>query len=81
MNKKTLGMLLIGASFLFSSCIDDTYDLANKEIETDMQLKGNKLAFPLGSLSPIVLDSILVDSILDSIPFIKFDLDVLGLCG
>ena len=73
MYKKVLGMLLIGASFLVCSCIDDTYDLANKEVSTDMQIKGNKLSLPLGSLCPMPLDSLLVDSMLESIPFLKVD--------
>lgn len=59
MNKKALGMFLIGASFLFYSCVDDTYDLANKEVHTDIEIKGNKLALPLGSLRPFMLDSLI----------------------
>lgn len=61
MYKKALGMFLMGTLFFFCSCVDDTYDLANKEIKTDMQIKGNKLAVPLGSLSPFMLDSLLGD--------------------
>ena len=73
MNKKALGIFLIGASSLYCSCIDDTYDLANKEVSTDMQIKGNKLSLPLGSLCPMPLDSLLVDSMLESIPYLKVD--------
>ena len=70
MCKKALGMFLAGTLFLFGSCVDETYDLANKEIAMDMQMKGNKLALPLGSLRPFVLDS-LID--LESISMIKAD--------
>ena len=73
MNKKALGIFLMGALPLCCSCIDDTYDVLNKEISTDMQIKGNKLSLPLGSLCPIPLDSLLVDSLLDSIPILKVD--------
>ena len=73
MNKKALGIFLMGALSLCCSCIDDTYDVLNKEISTDMQIKGNKLSLPLGSLCPIPLDSLLVDSLLDSIPILKVD--------
>ncbi len=54
MNKKTLGMLLMGVSFFFVSCIDDTYDL-NKEITTDVESMDFKLALPVGSLKPFKL--------------------------
>ena len=58
MYKKVLGMLLMGALFFFCSCVDDTYDL-NKEIATDVAIKGNRLTLPLGSLRPIVIDSLI----------------------
>ena len=61
MTKKALGMFLIGASFLFYSCVDDTYDL-KKDIDTDVEIKGNKLAFPLGTLRPFMLDSLVNDT-------------------
>ena len=54
-------MFLIGASFLFYSCVDDTYDL-KKDIDTDVEIKGNKLAFPLGTLRPFMLDSLVNDT-------------------
>jgi hypothetical protein len=60
MNKKALGMFLLGTSLLFCSCVDDTYDL-KKEIDTDVEIKGNKLAFPLGTLRPFMLDSLVCD--------------------
>lgn len=72
MYKKVLGMFLMGALFFFCSCVDDTYDL-NKGITTDVAIKGNRLTFPLGSLRPMPLDSLLVDSMLESIPLLKVD--------
>lgn len=59
MCRKTLGMLLLGAAPFLYSCVDDTYDLANKEISTDVEIKGNKLALPLGSLRTVLLDSLI----------------------
>ena len=70
MCKKTFGMLLLGATSLFCSCVDDTYDLANKELSMDVKIAGNKLTLPLGSLRPIVLDSILD---LDAISVLEAD--------
>lgn len=70
MCKKSLGMLLMGAMAFFCSCVDDTYDLANKELAMDMKIEGNRLALPLGSLRPIVLDSILD---VTSIPVLETD--------
>lgn len=52
-------LFLMGTTVLLASCIDDTYDLANKELVTDVKIEGNKLALPFGSFSPIVLDSVL----------------------
>lgn len=63
MNKKYFGLFLLGTAVLCHSCIDDTYDL-KKGVATDVKIEGNKLSLPLGSLSPLVLDSLLnVDSI------------------
>ena len=59
MCKKTFGMLLLGATSLFCSCVDDTYDLANKELSMDVKIVGNKLALPLGSLRTVFLDSLI----------------------
>ena len=68
MYRKALGMFLLGTLFIFCSCVDDTYDLANKEISTDVEIKDNKLALPLGTLRPIFLESFLSDiDILDTI--------------
>ena len=58
MYKKALGMFLMGTLFIFCSCVDDTYDL-KKDITTDVEIRGNKLAIPLGSLQPFMLDSII----------------------
>lgn len=65
MCKKVLGLFLMGALFSLCSCIDDTYDFANKEIVTDVEIKGNKLALPLGSLRAIMLDSLINADSLD----------------
>lgn len=61
MYKRVLGVFLTGALIFFGSCIDDTYDLANKEISTDIEFKNNKLAFPLGSIQTFVIDSLFKD--------------------
>lgn len=64
------GALLLGALLVFCSCVDDTYDLSKKELSLDMKIEGNRIALPLGSLRPIVLDSILDVS---SIPMLEVD--------
>lgn len=56
---RKIGALLIGALFVFCSCVDDTYDLSKKDLSLDMKIEGNRIALPLGSLRPIVLDSLL----------------------
>lgn len=58
MYKKTFGMFLMGTLFFFCSCIDNNYDL-NKGIATDVEIKDNKLTFPLGSLQAVILDSLI----------------------
>lgn len=58
MCKKTFICSLFGALFFVCSCIDYNYDLANKEIATDVKIEGNKIALPVGSLKPVVLDSL-----------------------
>lgn len=70
MSSKKIGTLLVGALFSFCSCVDDTYDLSKKELSLDMKIEGNRIALPLGSLRPIVLDSILDVS---SIPVLEAD--------
>ena len=59
MCKKTLSVLLLGALSFLSSCVDNNYDLVNKEISTDVKLEGNKVALPVGSLKTVVLDSLI----------------------
>ena len=61
MYKKTLSLLQAGILVFFCSCVDATYDLANKEIATDVEMKDNKLSLPLGSLQAFMLDSLLGD--------------------
>ncbi len=67
MCKKSLGVLLMGAMAFFCSCVDDTYDLANKELAMDVKIEGNRLALPLGSLRAIMLDSLISVEELDMV--------------
>ena len=62
--------LLIVALFSICSCVDDMYDLSKKELSLDMKIEDNRIALPLGSLRPILLDSILD---LSSIPVLEID--------
>jgi hypothetical protein len=55
MYRKTHHLVLLGTICLLCSCIDNTYDLKNKEISLDMAIEGNKIALPLGNLKPILL--------------------------
>ncbi len=72
MNKKALGISLMGAMFFFGSCVDDTYDF-NKGIETDVKIEGNQLALPLGSLPSVELDK-LIEGLEDEIStFLEID--------
>lgn len=59
MSGKTSRLLVWGAACLLCSCIDNTYDLKNKEVLLDVNIEGNKIALPLGNLKPIYLDSML----------------------
>lgn len=68
MVKKMLRLFLMGTTVLLASCIDETYDLANKELVTDVKIEGNKLALPLGSMQAFVLDS-LID--VEAIPLLE----------
>ena len=61
MCRKTFTLLLLGAVSLFCSCVDNNYDIVNKEISTDVRIEGNKISIPFGSLKAIPLDS-LVDT-------------------
>ena len=70
MIKKMLKLFLLGTPILLASCVDDTYDIANKKIITDLKIDGNRLTLPLGNLNPVILDSILD---LESISILKAD--------
>ena len=59
MIKKLLKLFLLGTPVLLASCIDNTYDFANKELVTDVKIEGNRLALPLGGLRAIMLDSLI----------------------
>ena len=59
MIKKLLKLFLLGTPVLLASCIDNTYDFANKELVADVKIEGNRLALPLGSLRAIMLDSLI----------------------
>ena len=59
MYRKLFRMFLMGTFVLLASCVDDTYDFANKELVTDVKIEGNKLALPLGNLRAMMLDSLL----------------------
>ena len=59
MRSKKLHWFLWGTLCLLCSCIDARYDLKNKEVALDVQIEGNKIAFPVGNLRPIYLDSML----------------------
>lgn len=61
MYKKTLGLFLTGALLSLCSCVDATYDLANKEITTDVEFRNNKLSLPIGSLRAFMIDSLVSD--------------------
>lgn len=47
------------ALLLLSSCIDERYDLADKEIDMDMTVGGEELALPFGSTEKITFEEIL----------------------
>ena len=59
MYKKALTLILCAVSLFSTSCIDKNYDLLNKEIATDVKIEGNSVALPVGSLKPVVLDSLI----------------------
>ena len=70
MLKRMCRLFLVGTTVLLVSCIDDMYDLANKELVTDVKFEGNRIALPIGSLRPIILDSLLD---LSTIPMLEAD--------
>ena len=58
MHKRIFSLFLTGVLFFLCSCVDNNYDLVNKEISTDIEFKDNKLNIPLGSLQAFMLDSL-----------------------
>lgn len=52
-------MFCLVAVTLLASCVDSRYDLANKDIATDVKIEGNQIALPVGDLKAVLLDSIL----------------------
>ena len=74
-NKSKLILVALAASLC--SCIDYTYDFANKEITTDIEMEDNKLTLPLGSLEPFMLDSLIN---IEDTPIIKIIDDVYNVC-
>ena len=65
MYKKSLIAMFVIASSFVASCVDKNYDLANKEITTDVKLEGETIALPVGALKPVVLDSLIDVSEID----------------
>ena len=62
--KSSIVLLFVAVSSFVVSCIDKNYDLANKEIATDVKLDSNTVVLPVGGLRPVLLDSLVdVDSI------------------
>ena len=59
MCKESFKLFLAGAVLLVSSCVDNNYDLVNKDICTDVRIEGNRISVPFGSLNAITLDSII----------------------
>ncbi len=76
MVKKMFRLSLLGTIALLASCVDDTYDLANKELVTDVKIEGNTLALPLGSMRAIMLDSLIN---VDDLEFLKITNGVYGI--
>lgn len=56
---------LVGlCAVLHQSCVDDSYDLVNKDISTDIKITGNTVTVPLGSMKAVKLDDLIdVDDI------------------
>lgn len=61
MCRKTFTLLFLGAVSLLCSCVDNNYDIVNKDVSTDVKIEGNRISIPFGSLKAIPLDS-LVDT-------------------
>lgn len=64
-SKHFIACLLIGlTSVLQYSCVDDRYDLVNKDVSTDIKITGNTVTVPLGSMEAVMLDDLIdVDDI------------------
>ena len=72
MCRKTFTLLLLGAVSLLCSCVDNNYDIVNKDVSTDVKIEGNRISIPFGSLKAIPLDS-LVDT--DDIDILEKGID------
>lgn len=58
--KHLIGLIhgVLGA-MLISSCVDQNYDLINKDLSTDISIPGNVITLPIGNFKATVLDSII----------------------
>ena len=72
MYRKTFTLLFLGAVSLLCSCVDNNYDIVNKDVSTDVKIEGNRISIPFGSLKAIPLDS-LVDT--DDIDMLEKSVD------
>lgn len=64
MYKKTFIAILLSVASFVTSCVDNNYDITNKEIATDVKIDSNTIVLPVGSLRPVLLDSLVdVDAI------------------
>ena len=72
MCRKTFTLLFLGAVSLLCSCVDNNYDIVNKDVSTDVKIEGNRISIPFGSLKAIPLDS-LVDT--DDIDILEKGID------
>ena len=83
--KKTRLFLVALAATSLCACIDYTYDLANKEITTNIEMEDNELTLPLGSLEPFMLDSLInmeetsIIKLIDDVYSVCFNDDILSL--
>ena len=57
---------------MLCSCVDNNYDIVNKDVSTDVKIEGNRISIPFGSLKAIPLDS-LVDT--DDIDILEKSVD------
>lgn len=77
MYRKKSKLILVALAASFCSCVDYTYDFANKKFTTDIEMEDNKLTLPLGSLEPFMLDSLIN---IEDTPIIKIIDDVYNVC-